>query len=214
MTDLRQYIKHLPYQSTVGCCSASAALLSLEIMMSIENKYVHLSRLYTYYMTRRMQGRLGQVGAELKITFESLIVYGAAPDGLWPFTERRAEKEPNHIATEAAAECRIRSFESVVSSNINSKIDNMTPVAIGLMTGRRFWTLKGELHTQTYSPINMENNRPSNGHAVTIVGYDNALHGGSWIIANSLGPTWGDHGIGILPYECWRDIGEAYAIVR
>ena len=37
------------------------------------------------------------------------------------------------------------------------------------------------------------------GHAVAMVGYDDILK--VWIMRNSWGPNWGDHGHFYLPYE-------------
>ena len=44
MTDLRNYIKYLPSQENIGCCTASASLLALEIAYSIVGTYNHFSR--------------------------------------------------------------------------------------------------------------------------------------------------------------------------
>jgi C1A family cysteine protease len=44
------------------------------------------------------------------------------------------------------------------------------------------------------------------------VGYDDEIGDGSWIIANSIGPKWGDHGYGVIPYSCVSNIGEAYIL--
>jgi len=43
------------------------------------------------------------------------------------------------------------------------------------------------------------------GHAVVVVGYDNAKNGGSWIMRNSWGAAWGDKGYFYLPYAYLTD---------
>jgi len=79
-----------------------------------------------------------------------------------------------------------------------------------MFTGTKFWSLTGPLEEQKYCPVNNTDNRLSKGHAVVIIGYDDSLN--SWIIANSLGPKWGDRGLGAIPYDCNKDIGESYVI--
>jgi C1A family cysteine protease len=83
-----------------------------------------------------------------------------------------------------------------------------------MLTSRLFWGLKGPLEEQRYKQINMTDNKQYRGHAVTIIGYDDNICGGSWIIANSLGPVWGHQGYAAIPYSCNSDIGEAYAITQ
>lgn len=78
--------------------------------------------------------------------------------------------------------------------------------------GRKFLKLHGPISQHDYCPINMETNRPAYGHAMTIVGFDDNLNGGSWIVSNSMGLSWGDHGFGAIPYSCEVDIAEAYAV--
>jgi len=94
----------------------------------------------------------------------------------------------------------------------NTYLDQSIPIIVGVRTGSKFWKLSGELSSQNYVPVNDTDNRLARGHAVTIVGNDPNIMGGSWIIANSLGPKWGSNGYGILPYTCSVDIGESYII--
>jgi C1A family cysteine protease len=211
MIDLREHIKYMQSQENVGCCTASAVLLAAEIMSAKVNRPLNLSRLFVYYMTRKLQGRLGQKGAELKSTFDALLRYGVCKEQFWPFSPHRVEHEPNARAIQNA-EYRISSYENVNYSNFNSLLDRGIPVVIGMHTGRLFWSMRGEFREQVYKPVNNIDNRPAPGHAVTIVGYNNEIQGGSWIIANSLGLRWGYRGCGILPYSCYVDIGESYVI--
>jgi len=198
-------------QENVGCCTASAVLLAAEIMSAKVGKTLNLSRLFVYYMTRKLQGRLGQKGAELKSTFDALSQYGVCKEQFWPFNYQRVDHEPSVMAIQNA-HYKINGYENVNPSDFNSLLDRGIPVVIGMHTGKLFWNIKGELHEQAYGPINDTNNRLSKGHAVTIVGYNNEIQGGSWIIANSLGLRWGYRGCGILPYSCHVDIGESYVI--
>lgn len=213
MTSFRiiDHIQHLPNQQNIGCCAASACLLAAEI---ITNQDFRLSRLYTYYMARKIGNRINQNGVELKDVLTSMKQYGVATDKTWPFTYNRVNKEPNVAAIAEATQYRLNSYNWVTTETFKDYLYQCIPIVVGLHTGRMFWKLKGSLSQQIYKSINTDDNRKYKGHAVTIIGFDDTILGGSWIIANSLGLTWGDHGIGILPYECNCDIGESYVITE
>lgn len=212
MVDLRDCIHYLPSQENIGCCTASATLLAIEMLCKVHNNPVLFSRLFTYYLTRKRQDRVGQHGAELLSTLETLTEHGACPNGLWPFMWNKVNTEPGNTARNEASMHRLESYSRVRIEEINGYLDNGIPVIIGMWTGRKFWKLRGDLSLQDYTPVNNTDNRVSKGHAMTIVGYDNDLAGGTWIVANSLGPKWGHRGYGAIPFSCGNDIGESYVI--
>lgn len=211
---LQNYISHLPSQHNIPCCTASASLLAIETMMSTYNKKFRFSRLYVYYMTRKLQDRLGQKGAELGSTLEAMKQCGIATDATWPFAQNRVNTEPNAMAINEASQYKVGSYTWAEEESYKEYLHQNMPIIIGFHSGKMFWHLKGPLSSLIYKPINNEDNKKFKGHAATIVGYDDSLLGGSWIIGNSLGLTWGDHGFGLLPYECRNDIGESYVITN
>lgn len=208
MIDLRPDIRLLPSQHNVGCCAASAALLAAEIMLYRKNIRVSFSRLYTYYMARKLQNRIGEKGTEIIAVLDSMKVYGACEDRLWPFSHHKVDVEPDNVAVSNGKLRLLDRYESLGGDDINRYLDRGTPVVIGMHIGSRFWSLRGKLSEQDYGPINQTNNTLVSGHAVTIVGYNEDY----WIIANSAGPQWGEHGYGKLPFSCSEDIGEAYVL--
>ncbi len=209
---LRNYIQYLPSQERVDCCTSSSVLLAAEILLSQSGKNVHFSRLYLYYMTRKLQGRLGQRGAELSATFEALKRNGVATDRMWPFTSSRVEMHPHSPAVEEAVYHKLDSFEQIEVSQYKEYLNRGIPIVIGMFTGRRFWSLRGALEVQKYIPVGDEDNHRSKGHAIVCIGYNDHINNGSWIIANSLGPTWGYQGYGAIPYSCNQDFAESYVI--
>ncbi len=162
-------------------------------------------------MTRKSQNRVGQRGASLGETLKTLSKTGCCLDVDWPFVTSRDNREPHQLAIQKASEYKLQEFEELSDTSFKYYLDRSIPVVVGMFVGRKFLTLSGALNEQEYIPIG-EMNRISRGHAVTVVGYDDNLRGGSWIIANSMGLKWGDKGFGAIPYSCNVDIGEAYAI--
>jgi len=211
---LRNYIQYLPTQGNSECCTSSATLLAAEITMATQNIKINFSRLYVYYMTRKLQGRIGQRGAELKYALDCLMSTGVPSESRWPFSDRRVDLEPNAHAMEEAVHYKLRSYESVTTAQFKYYLNQEIPIIIGMITGRKFWNISGTFDQHAYTPVNDIDNRPSKGHAVTIIGYDDEINGGSWIIANSFGPKWGYQGYAAIPYTCNIDIGEAYIITN
>lgn len=209
---LRPYINYIQPQMGVDCCTASATLLAVEIMMSTKGITLNFSRLFLYYMTRKLQGRLGKKGAELKTTLEALMQYGVPPERHWPFAVSRVETVPHPPAFTEAAHYRLLTYKWVLPDEFKEYLTKNIPIIVGLRTGKLFWNLSGEFCNHQYKPINNTDNPESIGHAVTIIGYDDTLYGGSWIIANSTGPKWGYQGYAVIPYSCNIDIGESYVI--
>lgn len=209
---LQNLVSNFPSQDNVGCCTASASLLALEIMIAATGKTVNYSRLFTYFMTRKLENRIGQTGASLTTTFESMKRFGVVPHVDWPFHRDLVEKHPTNSVLNLSINDRLRSYDSVDINKFKEYIVSGMPIIIGMNTGRNFWKLKGPITDTCYYPINDTDNRQYKGHALIVVGYNDNLHNGSWIIANSLGLTWGDHSIAAMSYTCSVDIMESYAI--
>lgn len=205
--NLKHLIHWIPSQGDIGCCASFAVLLAIEISFNTEK----LSRLYSYYMSRKIDNRIGQHGVSLKTIFDSAIQNGIATDKMWPFYPKNVNINPSNEAHKSALNNKLVSYDINIEDFRDSLHQNI-PIIIGLYTGRLFWKLNSSLETQIYKPVNNTDNRKSMDHAVVIIGYDDNLCGGSWIICNSFGEKWGDCGYSILPYECEKDIIESYIV--
>lgn len=212
MSTLLEHTRLLQSQENVPCCTASSILTSVEIICNLNNINYNFSRLFLYYNTRKLQGRVLQKGANLIFTFDALNQFGCCEEKYWPFLYKRVDKEPSQSAYLQAEKFKPIRYTVLYDTDFKKYIDQNFPIVIGMNIGRQFLKLKGDLKSQTYYPINNDTNRYSRGHALTIVGYDDNICGGSWIVANSAGLKWGDKGFGIVPYSCEVDIGEAYVI--
>ena len=209
---LRKYIDYIQPQRNIECCTACATLLAAEITMAVAGRRLRFSRLYLYYMTRSMQNTLGIKGAKLKSTLDALSKYGVALEKNWGFMIHKENIEPPKQVIEEAIRHRLESYKEISHHQYKEYLDQYIPIIVGIQTGKLFWELAGPLEEQQYKPINGSDNKQTTGHAITIVGYNNEINGGSWIIANSLGPKWGHKGYAAIPYTCNQDIGESYII--
>lgn len=209
---LIENVRIIQEQFTVPCCSAFSVLTAIEAIGSMNSIGWNFSRLFLYYNSRKLQRRIKEPGANLSFTFSALENFGCCEEYHWPFMNHRVDKEPNAQAYNKAEKFKIIKYKFIYDADFKPYLDNNIPIVAGVRTGIQFLNLNGSLDTQYYYPINDTNNTFVGNHAITIVGYSDSLCGGSWILVNSRGLRWGDHGFGIIPYSCNKDIFEAYSI--
>jgi len=78
------------------------------------------------------------------------------------------------------------------------------PVIFGTHWTRKLAGLRGDAVLE-------EDDTPGEGHAMVVVGYDDAKR--AFLIQNSFGQSWGNKGYGWFGYEFWkRNIRVAYVI--
>lgn len=212
MKNLQHLIHYLPSQKNIDCCSANAVLLSAEMILFSEGIKEYFSRLYLYYMSRFLTNRVGKSGTGIRDTLIALEAFGVPRNEVWPFIEEVVDVHPNFSVITDASYHRMNSYKRILPDQIKFYIDNEFSVIAGMHIGRLFPGIQGSIVNHRYIPINTTNNRQFKGHAVTIIGYDDNLNNGSWIIANFAGPKWGDHGIAAIPYSCSADMLEIYVI--
>lgn len=88
-------------------------------------------------------------------------------------------------------------------------ISNYYPIVTGIGVGDGFDEITGELASYSAPPGAME------GHAVTIVGYDDTVEGGSFQILNSYGSEWGDNGFFWMTYQDYmKSASQAYILAK
>lgn len=196
----------------IPCCTSCATLLAAEIMLSQAGYNIKFSRLFLYYMTRARQGRVGLQGTDLNSTLETFTNVGVSTNSSWPYIVAYTDLEPTPTAINEAAYNKISSYKRINCNDFKKYLDDSIPIIVGMKTGSLFWKLTGDYTQHNYKPINDTDNIERNGHAVTIIGYDDLLNGGSWIISNSTSIRWGFRGIAAIPYSCVQDMYECYVI--
>ncbi len=116
----------------------------------------------------------------------------------------------------------IRLFDSIdkqgsVVTATKKALSEMTPVIIGFQTTPSFgdlgllgkvwrWIKRlfgGDDESGLWKPA--DSNKRTNGHAVCVVGYDDAKFGGAFKIVNSYGKSWGEDGYFWMTYPDYTD---------
>ena len=97
--DLREWFPPVEDQESIGSCTANAACGIVEYYQRrTHGKYVDMSRLFLYKVTRKLLGLTGDTGAYLRSTMGALALFGAPPERYWPYDIAQYEEEPPAFA--------------------------------------------------------------------------------------------------------------------
>ena len=218
-TDYRLLAKDIEDQGKIGSCTANSVVSAGEFYLESDNRFTNLSRLFLYYNTRKAENRLGQEGAVLRNALKAAQKTGICEESQWPYIESKAEVEPDSSCY--AGTRLLDRYERITIdvadymkalNHTKAALAEGLPVVFAAYITKQWLTMSGTLQQQRLKYMGLASSKyPQVGaHAMTIVGYDDALDG--FIVENSWGTSWGDNGYGVLPYTRIRDAFEIWAI--
>lgn len=214
-TDTNQY--------NAGSCAGNATADSVEILNAVEGlPPVQLSRLFVYTLARNFEdedhdGKSDidkDNGTYIRLCFEVLEKFGICREdiptdkGGWPYDLSKLYTLPSLKAMRQATGHRIHSAYKIYETG-NDRCDRVLealrahrPVVFGTQIDKAFENLSSD------TPVGIPMNTIG-GHAMIVVGY---LSGLGFIVKNSWGPDWGDHGFWIMKpeYLAWDQTGDLW----
>lgn len=202
-------------QGELGSCTANAANAVVQFVehADADPDWDRLSRLYTYWYSRQKIGTTDvDSGAELRDTYKVLAERGSPREKFWPYEIDKFSIEPKPLDYRAGQH-KILEYRAVTEgseSDMQGCVAEGFPFTYGFAVYESFWDVGADgAWAGTRGPI-------AGYHAVDCWGYDFAAgaHGfanGAWIVRNSWGETWGDHGYFYVPrsymsveaFDCW-----------
>jgi C1A family cysteine protease len=200
VTDLRPLCSPVEDQRNLGSCTANALAGAMEYLC-VKNKaaYVDFSRLFIYYNERVLEGNVNQdAGAEIRDGIKVLAKFGACPESLWPYIEKRFADAPPPECYNEAEKYQITSYHSIGSlQGIKVCLAEGFPVVLGFAVYESFESWQ----VAKTGILNMPEASESGigGHAVMAVGYDDSAR--RLLVRNSWGNNWGMKGYFTMPYE-------------
>lgn len=206
--DLIEHMGEIENQLQTGSCVANATCSALELMSDIEGDGVDLSRLFVYFNAREpydeLRGKDG--GAYLRDGFKSCNQIGVCNESTWDFIESKVNDKPSDLAYSEAPDKKVLKYERIENGDIQGvKLALLAghPVIFGMYLFEDFFYLRGPLEDMDYLGRNSGSDYVG-GHAMTIIGYDDDLNGGSFIVENSWSTQWGDNGIWAMRYDVFE----------
>lgn len=180
-------------QGSLGSCTANAiagALLYVQHALGLEPR-VTPARLALYYWERVIEGTASDdAGAEIR---DGLKVVAGKPgyvdESLWPYDVDKFADDPGQaIALDAAPNHATKYMRvNVSAAAMKQALAAGFPVVIGFNC---YQEIESDQVARTgYLPRPARGEQPIGGHAVLLVGYDDARQ--RWICRNSWGADWG-----------------------
>jgi C1A family cysteine protease len=198
--DLRQYASPIEDQGQLGSCTGNAIAGLIELIDRKNNKRLDVSRLFIYYEERVAEGTVYyDAGAYIRDGIKVVYKKGAPLETLWPYNIRKWSTKPTQSVYTDAAKRLVTGYQRCANfAAVKNALAAGNPVVIGFDVYESFETdAVARTGVMPYPNVNTE--QLLGGHAVALVGYDDAHN---WFIArNSWGTSWGDHGYFYMPYQ-------------
>ena len=188
-------------QGPLGSCTANAlgALFQFLLMKLGKPSFVP-SRLMLYWGERAIEGTKSEdAGANGDDGMTFLQTKGICPESTWPYDPNKFAQMPPRTAWAEATAHKIADPVSIDNTNllaIKSCLAAGYPIAFGFTAYPDLQSDK--VATTGVLPMPAKGEQPIGGHAVLMVGYDDAA--GQFKVRNSWGPGWGLSGYFLMPY--------------
>ena len=204
--DLREGCPPVYDQGELGSCTAHAIAGAVEFAL-MRQKAADVftpSRLFIYYNERVIEGTVNEdSGAMLRDGIKSVARLGAPHERLWPYDIARFRARP----APAVYGDGLR-HQALLYRRIMQRLDQMKgclasgyPFVFGFAVYESFESAR-VAHTGVV-PLPTPYEALLGGHAVAAVGYDDDRS--AFLVRNSWGAGWGDHGYCTMPYAYLAD---------
>lgn len=210
--DLRPKCPPVYDQGQIGSCTANATAAVFEFDLRKQGLHDFVpSRLFIYWCERAIEGSTAyDSGAQIRDGVKVLASLGAPGETLWPYDGTPADADgtfpPNARAGQkppAAVFSAAKHNEAVQYARVAQDLNHLKavlaqgfPIAFGFTVFSSFET--AEVAQTGVAPMPSPDDQVLGGHAVALVGYDDASQ--RFIVRNSWSAAWGQAGYFTLPY--------------
>jgi C1A family cysteine protease len=138
-------------------------------------------------------------GGSLREALKAMHLYGMCPEEMWPYRTERFKDKPSRHAYEFGRKHKSITYFRIpqVLSQLKQCLIDGYLFAFGMAVYDKFELESGENAGIVTLP--KTNDTLLGGHAVCAVGFDDDKQ--VFIVRNSWGMDWGDHGYFYLPYD-------------
>lgn len=201
--DLRDSLGPILDQQDLGSCVSNSLAYALRVCLTRQKLPIFSpSRLFIYYNARQIaeQPIYEDSGVTIRDGYRSVSKYSACSEDIWPYDVNQFTKKPPQECFDAPE--TYDSFRYITLDNdqnqIKKSLSEGYPVSFGAALFESF--MSAEVAQTGIIPMpDQKTEQRLGGHAMTIVGYDDAKE--SFLVANSWGPNWGEKGCCWIPYK-------------
>ena len=186
-------------QGPLGSCvgNGTAAAFQYALMRESAKHVFQPSRLFIYYNARNREGNASQdAGCEIRDAIKSLNEDGVVPEASWPYNVRKFATHPPAPLYQQALQNQL-----IVYARVDQTQDHMLAclshhglIVFGASVFQEIMDAPGG-----HIPMPDPNAEPVGGHCMVVVGW--RPDSKEYIIRNSWGTNWGDHGYGYMPAD-------------
>lgn len=204
--DLRYQCSPIVDQGALGSCTSNALASGLRehLLLNYERApFSRLSRIYLYWWSRKLDNNENQdSGATLRDSFKALQKMGVCRESTRPYIIEDYKTPPTEYENREASYYTIPGYQRLNSiKEIKHAVAHNHVVVFGITVYKSF---EDSVKSDGRVPYPGFFEQKLGGHAMCIVGYDDNLYGGSFIVRNSWGTNWGDKGYCYIPYGMYR----------
>lgn len=207
--DLTAQCSPVTNQSRLGSCGAHAIVSGLRefLLLKNSNDQTRLSRLFHYYMTRKLEGNLGEdSGMTLKVGMRAIQEYGTCTEKRDPYIIADYNVPPSPEEIEEAKKYKLQTGYALRNIlEVKNCLASGYPVVFGMEVFP--YMESSEMAKRGTLSLPSDNEEALGGHAVICVGYKETKDykgGGFLLVRNSWGSSWGLKGYFKMPYEYVR----------
>lgn len=199
-------------QGRLNSCTANAvgAVLAFDIRRQRRDDAFVPSRLFIYYNERYDEHAIGLptygdhgAPAFMRDCIKVVADNGFCSEAEWPYDESRFDTRPPEGAYAAALQHRSCDYFRIAQdlAMMKSCLAEGYPFVCGISVYPGF--LAPQVRATGVVPMPFAEDADIGGHAIAVVGYDDARQ--LFIFRNSFGIAWGDRGHGCIPYAYLAD---------
>jgi C1A family cysteine protease len=198
--DLRSQMPPIYDQGQLGSCTANSIGAGVQFLQMKQGINAPLpSRLFIYYQERLDQGDTAHdTGASIRENAKAVANYGTPPESEWPYVVSQFAQKPTDNVYADALKSKITQYLSVSQDvqQMKSCLASGYPIHVGFTV---YTSFESQTVAQTgAAPLPAKSEKILGGHAVMVVGYDDATS--TWLCRNSWGTGWGMAGYFTFPY--------------
>jgi C1A family cysteine protease len=198
--DMRSQCSAVYDQGQLGSCTANAIGGAIEFGRLKQKLQDFVpSRLFIYYNERLMEGTVdSDSGAQIRDGVKSVATLGAPSEADWTYDIDRFTEKPPAKAYSDAKHDLVSKYLRVNQNHqlLRSCLASGYPFVFGFTVYESFESQ--EVADTGVAPLPKHGESVVGGHAVMAVGYDDASQ--RYLVRNSWGDGWGQHGYFTLPY--------------